>query len=366
MMKRPGSWMRTLRRACLFAGMLPLTAGAEPGIHMYGVISSGLRYTSNIDGRDKDKVDVVSSGIGGSRWGISGSEELGGGNQAVFLLENGFGTDDGKTAYDALFGRQAYMGLAGSWGSLTFGRQYHAVNNIGWAFNPLDESWGNFWSDPLYTGGDIFFQDYRVNNSLVYKHKRGPVSVQLDLGMGEQPGSAKRGATFGGGLMYQQDGLAFGAAYDERRAATEGGNTLKNYSVGASYAFGKATAYLGHMGRRESTGDARFGISFIGLGYRLTPALHLSGAYYHYGQKGGVRTQFQAAPVLLGRGNADVVAAVADYAFSKRTSAFLEADATVARDGAVGRETEYWGGAPVTDVGRSTRIGVMLGLRHQF
>lgn len=366
-MKRPGAWMKTAAGASLLAGALLAPAfGAEPGIKLYGVISSGLRYTSNIDGGHNDKVDVVSSGIGGSRWGISGNEDLGGGNKAVFLLENGFGTDDGKTAYDALFGRQAYVGLTGSWGSLTLGRQYHAVNNIGWAFNPLDESWGNFWSDPLYTGGDIFFQDYRVNNSLVYKHTSGPVSVQLDLGMGEQAGSARRGASFGGGVMFQQDGLAFGVAYDQRRAATEGGNTLQNYSVGASYAFGKATAYLGHMGRRESAGAARFGITFAGLGYRLTPAWHLSGAYYRYGQKGGVRSQFQATPVPLGRGNADVVAAVADYAFSKRTSAFLEADATIARGGAVGRETEYWGGTPVTDVGKSTRIGVMLGLRHQF
>lgn len=364
-MKRPGSWMKTAC-ACLLAGALPAVAGAAPGINIYGVISSGLRYTSNIDGRHKDQVEVVSSGIGGSRWGISGSEDLGGGDKAVFLLENGFDTDTGKTTYDALFGRQAYVGLAGAWGSLTFGRQYHAVNNIGWAFNPLDESWGNYWSDPLYTGGDIFFQDYRVNNSIVYKHKKGPVSVQLDLGLGEQPGSARRGATFGGGLMFEQDGLAFGVAYDERRAATEGGNTLKNYSVGASYAVGKATAYLGHMGRRESAGDARFGISFAGLGYRLTPAWHLSGAYYRYAQRGGVRTQFQAALLSLGSGNADVFAAVADYALSKRTSAFLEADATIARGGAVGRETEYWGGAPVTDVDKSTRIGVMLGLRHQF
>ena len=347
--------------------LVPLSASAaEPGITMYGVISTALRYTSNIDGRHNNKTELVSSGIGGSRWGISGTTDLGGGNQAVFQLENGFGTDDGETAYDVLFGRQAYVGLTGSWGSLTLGRQYHAVNNIGWAFNPLDESWGNFWSDPLYTGGDIFFQDYRINNSLVYKLTTGPVSVQLDYGLGEQPGSAVHGATFGGGVMYQQDGLALGAAYDERRAASKGGNILRNYSVGASYTFGKATAYLGQMGRRESTGDARFAITFVGLGYRLRPALHLSGAYYRYKQNGGVHTQFQSTPRLLGSGSADVFAAVVDYALSKRTSIFLEGDATIARNGAVGRETEYWGPAPITDVGRTTRLGMMLGIRHQF
>ena len=69
---------------------------------------------------------------------------------------------------------------------------------------------------------------------------------------------------------------------------------------------------------------------------------------------------------MLGSGNADSIAVVADYALSKRTSLYLEADAVHARGGAVGRETEYWAGTPATDVDSSTRIGVMLGMRHQF
>jgi len=350
----------------LLAGtLLPAGAQAETNVALYGVISTAVRYTSNIDGRHNNQAELVSSGIGGSRWGLKGTEDLGGGKQALFLLENGFGTDDGRTAYSALFGRQAYVGLSGPWGSLTFGRQYNALNNIGWSFNPLDQSWGNFWSDPLYTGGDIFFQDYRINNSVVYKHSVGPVSVQLDYGFGEQPGSMARGSTFGGGLTYQQGPLSIGVAYDQRRTAS-GGNTLHNYSVGASYALGKATAYLGHMGRRESAGDARFGITFIGLGYQLTPAVHVSGAYYRYQQGGDVTTQFQATPVRLGSGNADSIALVLDYALSRRTSLFLEADATHARGGAVGRETEFWGGVPVLGESSTTRVGVMAGIRHLF
>ncbi len=350
----------------LLAGtLLPAAAQAEPGVTLYGVISTAVRYTSNLDGRHDNQAELVSSGIGGSRWGLKGTEELGGGNQAVFLLENGFGTDDGRTAYNALFGRQAYAGLTGTWGSLTFGRQYNALNNIGWAFNPLDQSWGNFWSDPLYTGGDIFFQDYRINHSVVYKHTLGPVSVQLDYGLGGQPGSLARGSTFGGGLMFQQGALSVGVAYDQRRVAGRG-NTLHNYSAGASYVLGKATFYAGHMGRREAAGDARFGIGFVGVGYQLTPALHVSGAYYHYRQRGDVTTQFQATPVWLGGGRADSVAAVLDYALSKRTSLFLEADATRARGGAVGRETEYWGGQPLSGVDSTTRVGVMAGIRHLF
>jgi predicted porin len=120
------------------------------------------------------------------------------------------------------------------------------------------------------------------------------------------------------------------------------------------------------MGRRESAGGSRFAIAFAGLGYQVTPALHLSGAYYRYWQGGNVTTQFQDVPALLGSGNADSIAVVADYALSKRTSLYLEADAVHARGGAVGRETEYWAGTPATDVPDSTRVGVMVGMRHHF
>lgn len=352
----------------LAAGLLPFAnqnAHAAPGVTLYGIVSTAVRYTSNLDGYRHDQTALVSGGLVGSRFGIKGDEDLGGGNHAIFQLENGFGSDDGRTAYNALFGRQAWAGLSGDWGSLTFGRQYNALNNIGWAFNPLAQGWGNFWSDPLYLGGDIFFQDYRINNSLVYQRTVGSVTVQLDYGMGEQPGSMARSSTLGGGVKYQRGPVALGVAYDQRRNA-DGVGTVRNYSVGGSYAVGAATTYLGHMGRRESAGGARFDIAFIGLGYQIMPTLHLSGAYYRYRQRGNVTTQFQDIPVALGGGDADSVAMVAEYAFSKRTSVYVEADVVHARGGAVGRETEYWAGAPATDVDSTTRVGVMAGMRHHF
>lgn len=349
----------------LAAGLLPAAAHAEPGVTLYGIVSTAVRYTSNLDGYHHDQAALVSGGMVGSRFGLKGDEDLGGGNHAIFQLEAGIGSDDGRLGYGALFGRQAFAGLSGDWGSLTFGRQYNALNNIGWTFNPLSQGWGNFWSDPLYLGGDIFFQDYRVNNSIVYKRTVGPVTVQLDYGAGEQPGSMIRGTTWGGGLLYQHGALALGVAYDQRKQ-DDGANTVRNYSVGGSYAVGKATAYVGHMGRRESAGDARFAIAFAGLGYQLTPALHLSGAYYRYWQRGNVTTQFQDVPALLGSGNADSVAVVLDYSLSKRTVLYVEADAVRARDGAVGRETEYWAGTPAAGVDSQTRVGVMVGMRHHF
>lgn len=358
--------MKQIASLWLLAGtVLPFATHAQSNVTLYGVISSAIRYTSNIDGKHGSLTQLVPSGIGGSRWGLKGTEDLGDGNQAVFVLENGFATNNGKTTYDALFGREAYVGLTGTWGSLTFGRQYNAMNNIAWEYNPLDQGWGNFWSDPLYTGGDVFFQDYRINNSVVYSKSTGPFTVQLDYGFGQQTGSMARGSTFGGGLMLQEGALSVGVAYDQHRAST-GDNTLHNYSIGGSYAFGNTTAFLGYMGRRETVGHPRYAIAFAGLGYQATPALHLSGGYYRYKQRGQVTTQWQATPVLLGSGNGDIVAAIADYALSKRTNVFFEIDATRARGGTVGRETEYWAGEAATGVGSATRIGVMTGMRHLF
>lgn len=349
----------------LAAGLAPFAAHAEPGVTLYGIVSSAVRYTSNLDGQHHDQTALVSGGMVGSRFGLKGEEDLGRGNRAIFQLEAGVGSDDGRLAYNSFFGRQAYVGLRGDWGSLTLGRQYNALNNIGWAFNPLDQGWGNFWSDPLYLGGDIFFQDYRINNSIVYQHTSGPLTVQLDYGAGEQAGSPARGTTLGGGVMYKQGPVALGVAYDQRKR-DDGAGTIRNYTVGGSYAFGKATAYLGHMGRRESATGARFAIAYAGLGYQLTPALHLSGGYYRYWQRGNVTTQFQQVPASLGSGNADSIAVVADYALSKRTSLYVEADVVRARDGAVGRETEYWAGQPAAGVDGMTRVGVMVGMRHHF
>jgi predicted porin len=56
----------------------------------------------------------------GSRWGLRGIEDLGGGLKGIFTLESGFNVDDGKMGQSGrLFGRAAYVGLQNQWGRLT-------------------------------------------------------------------------------------------------------------------------------------------------------------------------------------------------------------------------------------------------------
>lgn len=356
-----------LRRPLVAAALL--AAGAAPAqsqVTLYGLASTAVRYTHNIDAQHHHKSELVGSGIGGSRIGLRGQEDLGSGNKAVFTLEHGVAMDSGASANAATFwDRQAFVGLQGDWGQLSLGRQYNALNNVAWEFNPLDQTWGIFWSDPVYLGGDVFYQGYRIDNSVVYQQQIGPVKLQLDYGFGEQPGSARRGQTLGAGALYRDGALALGVAYDQQRSAS-GAGTERTYALAGSYAFGATTAYAGYLAHRESASHARQDIAYVGLGRQLTPALHLSGAWYHYRQNRNVTTQYQATPLLLGSGRANALAAVLDYALSKRTSLYLSLDTVRLHDGAVGRETEYWAGAAATGVHRSTRIGTMAGIRHSF
>src|SRR5205807_2074127 len=61
----------------------------------------------------------------GSRWGVKGSEDLGGGLKAIFRLESEFVVQTGEMdTPGVLFNRDSWVGLeSASLGKLTFGRQ---------------------------------------------------------------------------------------------------------------------------------------------------------------------------------------------------------------------------------------------------
>lgn len=75
----------------------------------------------------------------GSRWGLRGSEDLGDGLRAVFQLESGFDSGNGKSGQNGrLFGRQATVGLASdSWGQLDFGRQTNIASKYFGSIDPF-------------------------------------------------------------------------------------------------------------------------------------------------------------------------------------------------------------------------------------
>lgn len=215
---------------------LSTVAFAQGSVTLYGIIDAGIAYTSNVAAAagkpGASKVQAV-SGLGlPSRWGLRGTEDLGGGNSALFVLENGFNVQNGTMQQGGReFGRQAYVGLANSrFGTFSLGRQYDVVF----------EMIGPYASARQYVGmmgshiGDIdnIFATFRPNNSVKY--------TSANYG----------GATFSG--LY---------AFSNQSAGPNGTGFSNNsaWSAGANYTNGKfsaATAYfhLTHPSAGGTTG----------------------------------------------------------------------------------------------------------------
>ncbi|MEX3765103.1 porin [Paraburkholderia phenoliruptrix] len=209
------------------------SAFAQSSVTLYGLIDEGIGFTNNSGGH---KAWQMQSGwVAGDRWGVKGTEDLGGGYKAVFTLENGFDLNSGSLGQAGrMFGRQAYVGVqTDRFGSITAGRQYDSVvdylapltANGGYAGWPFSHPYDNDNTD----------NSFRINNAIKYA----------------SPGYG--GFRFGGtyALSNQSGGFA----------------NNRSYSVGASYtggAFSVAAAYLqaNNPGRNAtgalSTDDTNF------------------------------------------------------------------------------------------------------------
>jgi len=96
-------------------------------VTLYGVVDVNVQRTDpkvGTSGVDTPATTGLNSGhLAGPRWGLRGSEDLGGGMRAIFQLEGGYSVDNGQLGQGGrLFGRQAYAGLAGNLGTLVAGR----------------------------------------------------------------------------------------------------------------------------------------------------------------------------------------------------------------------------------------------------
>lgn len=154
----------TIAAACA----MPSLVHAQGSVTLYGLIDEGFSMYTNVAGKHQY---LLNSGVmQGSRWGLKGAEDLGGGYKTVFRLESGFDASTGKLSQGGLgFGRQAYVGLESPYGTVTLGRQYDSVvDNLG----PLEagDQWGGYIA--AHPGDiDNFNNQFRTNNAIKYTSK---------------------------------------------------------------------------------------------------------------------------------------------------------------------------------------------------
>lgn len=187
----------TARLSAAALVLTALPAHAQSNVTLYGLISTSIQYLSNVGG--KNQYGIASGTMQLPRWGFLGREDLGGGNYAVFRLENGFSSTNGTLSQGGrMFGRFAYVGLSNdSLGTLTMGRQLDEMSSQ----VSFSESATIFGSIGAHIGdNDNMFLTVRLNNSVRYVSPtwRG-VTLAAQYGFSNSTDfTLNRGYSFGG------------------------------------------------------------------------------------------------------------------------------------------------------------------------
>ncbi len=336
-------------------GLLAASAAhAQSSVTLYGLIDAGIMYTNNVaSGASHGSLWQATSGnINGSRFGMRGSEDLGDGLKAVFVLEDGFNVQNGKLGQDnRLFGRQAYVGLSSKdYGALTLGRQYDSLVDF---VQPLSGTAGTFgdtgFAHPF--DNDNLNHSVRMNNAVKYTSdvysgfKFGGTYAFSNSTNFAADRSYSFGASYNNGPLnvaagyLQIDGSAGSSASSagavdigESTANGKGGFVLgaavqRVYGGGLNYAFGPATLgfvythslFEGSTSFGSTGGNVSFDNYEVNGKYALTPALSLGLAYTYTDGHVDDTTTYGADP----KWNSVDFQTV--YALSKRTDVYFEA-----------------------------------------
>lgn len=277
----------TLRKLTLavsaLAGITALPAHAQSSVTLYGLIDQGFNYVSNVQtgrsggaltGKHQYALSDGATGIGGSRWGLKGSEDLGGGYKAVFTLENGFNINTGGLAQGGLmFGRQAFVGLAAPIGQITFGRQYDIVSDMLFAYSEAGEIPGHMGANP--DDFDDLGHSIRVNNSIKFRSTQfAGVTVGGLYSVGGVAGSPGRNQVWALAATYAAGPFGAGVGYVNARDPN-----LSFFGTNGN-AGGSTTNNMGSFGS-ATTGQTN--PIYSGFASATTYQILIAGTKYHFG-----------------------------------------------------------------------------------
>ena len=368
------NWRMSL--AVTGAGMLLAgTAGAQSSVVLYGVVDGGITYTNNQQGHSAWQ--ATAGNESGPRWGMLGTEDLGGGLKANFKLENGFNLMNGALGQGGrMFGRQAWVGMStDKLGALTLGRQYNTVQDILGALQ-ISNTLVQYSTHPF--DNDDINNTFRTNNAVKYVSPIfAGLQANLMYGFSNSTGFAAN-SSWSAGLSYTNGPLNLGAAYahmNEPASSAVGAVASDNYyaptasvfgtrlvdairqqiwGAGASYAFGPATfglLYTGSNFNMASGGALRFGNYEGSVRYTLSPAL-IAAVGYTYTQTSQGDTS----------GHYHQVSGGLQYLLSKRTDVYVNGIYQKASEG-IGRA---WIDGIAAPSSTTSQVALVAGLRHKF
>lgn len=343
------------------------TTYAQSGVTLYGVADAGIEFTTNAGRNGNSQVRLTSGNLSGSRWGLRGTEDLGHGLKALFVLESGFDLDTGVSGQSGrLFGRNAYVGTESRYGTLLLGRQQTSLRDFANLYDPaaLADRYGILSIAPEFGA--------RADNSVKYIGQFGPLTASAFYSFqsngNEVAGSNVFGRDFGAYVNYVNGPVSVGAAYDDAHVGTPANQApvIRRYSLAGTYAAGPvkliggyrlAKALDGAMLPGAQAANAGSNLYWLALAYKVTPAFSVtSAAYYQDFRKTG------SDPWLF--------AVTGDYTLSKRTDVYASVSYALNRDKSylgVNGYNNVSAATPIYNVEPgANQLGAVMGVRHRF
>ena len=367
-------------------GAFSSAAFAQSSVQLYGIIDLGVAHYSNGNG----SVSKLGTGIqSGSRIGLKGTEDLGGGLSAFFDAETGFCANGGNGTANTggnvnpyctggpggqgFMGRQAFAGLKGNFGAVSFGRQYTltfldqanidpfgygltgTISNIGTIGAPARASQSIIYQSPNFDG-------FNVAGMYVFGDGLG-----LTSGLGTTTSTQTTGA-YNLHAGYNNGPIMVGLDYLRVNAAT-GNPTNKHTMIVGSYDLG--VAKLAGMYAQNQLGTAA-GVSADKLNTWML------GATVPVGPGAILASYTQSKDNNVASSTSKQIAVGYTYSLSKRTNLYASYAHISNQSGgsvctnATGTQIQCIVGdatgnndAPLGVLGMSSS-GFALGIRHQF
>ncbi|MGL5003597.1 MAG: porin [Casimicrobium sp.] len=349
-------------RALALSITLSTCALAHSQVTIYGILDAGVRYGSGLTAANAGAPNStwsVGSGINAtSRFGLRGSEDLGGGLRATFNLESGILVDAGAQANATkLFDRAATVGLQGGWGGVTIGRQTTLLADTNGLVDPIRSRFAGFnpnisiaalsahrlnleYGPSASTAGA-----FRLDNSVKYTGTFAGLTLRAMHALGEQSSNSSSLSSSGVSASYR--GGSVTAALGFQRFKTAANLKLQAYMGGLSTDFGKSQLSVSYA---QSTADTSATAETKNQTLGIGGLMNLGGA------SNVALGVYRVERERTGSPDDGFTRAIAfyEYDFSKRTAAYVEADYTRWRNGYQGTGN------------KSSATGFSFGVKHSF
>jgi predicted porin len=339
-------------------------------------------------------------------------------------FQNSFG-DSSKSGQ--MFNNAAYFGVSSpTYGTFTMGRQSALSSDLVVNYDPLSGS--NSWSLITFqgaNGGGGVTEDRIYDNSYEYRVNIGPVRLAAEAQLGNG-GNSATGNAFEGDIGFDYMGFSMDfngghiadavsvaplgagvgvipsvAIGNGQVAGTVSDNTV--FQVGARYTIGPWKLFAGYEhidfanpnnplnpGAFDSGGfilatvnDANFPTdkilqtAWFGVRYAITPALDITGAYYHEWQNTfATSATTLASCAVMGSSNSqcsgtlDAVSLVVDWRFARHMDMYAGAMWSQVQgglaNGFIGGTVSNTGAALANPSNRVSNFDPGIGLRYQF